>query len=177
MRIDGLMLVTLLLAMAATGAAAQSLELPERPGARPLTTDNVPHIQIGAQPDPALTQALLRHMESINGVVLEETRIGFPGSIGFNLEPDAPVAEPEAIVVGREFAHVHPDGSLHASLSPIAAQHAISQGWAIAHPWADRRAGWEGFVLIYTPTSEDELLNVIAMLEDSFRFVSGTAAD
>lgn len=32
------------------------------------------------------------------------------------LSEEAPVARPEAIVARREFAHIHPDGSLHALL-------------------------------------------------------------
>ncbi|MDD9922576.1 MAG: DUF5519 family protein, partial [Boseongicola sp.] len=73
----------------------------------------------------------------------------------------------------REFAHIHPDGSLHASLSPELAKRAVETGWAVAHPWADQRPGWEGFVMIFTPTSESELDVVFGLVKDSYEFVTG----
>ena len=73
----------------------------------------------------------------------------------------------EVIVGGREFAHLHPDGSLHASLSPERAREAVATGWATPHPWADQREGWEGFVMIYTPQSAEELEVVFHLIVDS----------
>ncbi|MGA9251021.1 MAG: luciferase family protein, partial [Roseobacter sp.] len=80
---------------------------------------------------------------------------------------------PEVIVGGREFAHVHPDGSLHASLKPDVAKMAVNAGWAISHPWADERPGWEGFVMIYTPNSNEELEIVYELVRSSYTFVTG----
>lgn len=74
---------------------------------------------------------------------------------------------------GREFAHLHKDGSLHASLKPELAVEAIEAGWAVAHPWANQRKGWEGFVMIFTPTTSDELEVVKRLVEDSYSFVTG----
>ena len=83
------------------------------------------------------------------------------------------VVRPEVIVRGREFAHIHPDGSLHASLPPQRAQEAVKTGWAIWHPWAKEREGWEGFVMLYTPLSMEELEVTFQLVVDSYNFVTG----
>jgi hypothetical protein len=89
------------------------------------------------------------------------------------LKDGVSVARPEAIVGGREFAHLHPDGSLHASLHPDTARAAVQAGWAVAHPWADQRAGWEGFVMIYTPTTQAELDFVLQLVRGSYTYITG----
>ncbi len=164
----------LALTFASLGAAsADTLPLRETP--IPQTTNGVPHVQIGVQPVPELSQALLNRVGRFPGVNLGATRVSLPGAVGFQLEGDMTLAHPEVIVGGREFAHLHPDGSLHASLEPDLARAAIAAGWAIAHPWASERDGWEGFVMIYTPTTEDELGVVIHLVEQSYSFVTGTS--
>jgi len=50
---------------------------------------------------------------------------------------------------------------------------AIDAGWAVAHPWAKQRAGWEGFVMIFTPSISAELEVVIQLVESSYSFVTG----
>ena len=148
-------------------------DLPKRASPMPQTTDGVPHVQIDVRAVPELSAALLKRVAELPGVELGPTRVSLPGAVGFQLGQDEPLAHPEVIVGGREFAHLHPDGSLHASLKPSLAQNAVQAGWAIAHPWADQREGWEGFVLIYTPTDEEELGIVIQLVEQSYSFVTG----
>ena len=99
--------------------------------------------------------------------------MSLPGAVGFQLTSDVSIAQPQAIVGGREFAHLHPDGSLHASLHPDTARAAIDAGWAVAHPWADQRVGWEGFVMIYTPTTEVELEVVLQLVRGSYSYITG----
>ncbi|OAN84398.1 phospholipase [Jannaschia sp. EhC01] len=161
-----------LLIMSGT-ASAQDRSLPMREMPRPETTNGVPHVQIDVQPVPELSEEMLRQVAEFPGVVLGATRVSLPGAVGFQLAGDVPIAQPQAIVGGREFAHLHPDGSLHASLHPDAARAAIDAGWAVAHPWANRRAGWEGFVMIYTPVTEAELDVVLELLRGSYTFITG----
>ncbi len=158
-----------------TGALAQGTDFPQRNGERPQTTEGVPHIQIGAENVPDLSQRLLDHVAEFPGVVLAATRVSLPGATGFQLVDDLPLAHPEAIVGGREFAHLHPDGSLHAALAPETAVAAVAAGWATPHPWATRNPGWEGFVLIYTPTDEAELETVLRLVDASYTYVTGQA--
>ena len=157
----------------ASSAMAEGIDLPKRATPIPATTNGVPHIQIGVTPIPALSAELLQRVSTIPGVEVRDTVISLPGAKGFWLNEAISIARPEVIVGGREFAHMHPDGSLHASLSPELAVQAVKAGWAIPHPWAKQRPGWDGFVMIYTPGSQSELDVVFRLVEQSYSFVTG----
>lgn len=152
--------------------AAENLNLPQRATQIPATTNGVPHIQIGVEPIPALTNELLSRVADMPGVDLRKTVISLPGAVGFWVADGVRIAHPEVIVGGREFAHMHPDGSLHASLDPDLARSAVAAGWATPHPWSQTRPGWEGFVMIYTPSTIEELDTVYRLVEASFAFVT-----
>lgn len=157
-------------------ASAETLDLPRRETPIPRTTSGVPHVQIGIKPNPAISAELLKRVSEIPGIKIRPTVISLPGALGFWISDDVALARPEAIVGGREFAHLHPDGSLHASLSPALAAQATKAGWAVAHPWADKRPGWRGFVMIYTPASYEELEVVYDLIVQSFTYVTGRDA-
>jgi len=161
------------LAISVMAANAQTPPLPVRETPRPATTNGVPHVQIGVKAEPALTEELLNRVAKLPGIDVRPTVISLPGAKGFWITEGVPLAHPEAIVGGREFAHVHPDGSLHAALDPEKARAAVAAGWATPHPWSTRRPGWGGFVMIYTPTNEQELDLVFQLVLDSYEFVTG----
>lgn len=176
-RLSNLLLISAVASLlsATAPASAQDVTFPIRDGARPDTTNGVPHVQIGVSPVPELSEEMLRQVAEFPGVVLGATRVSLPGAVGFQLTRDVQIAQPQAIVGGREFAHLHPDGSLHASLHPDTARAAIDAGWAVAHPWADQRAGWEGFVMIYSPINEAELDVVLQLVRGSYTYITGEA--
>ena len=158
--------------LGAIAASAGSFKLPNR-GSIPQTTNSVPHIQIGVQPVPQISKELLRRVANFPGVKLQGTIVGRSGSTGFWLNEEMKLARPDVIVRGREFAHLHPDGSLHASLDPAVAAVAVKAGWATPHPWANKNPGWEGFVMLYTPGTKEELEVVYHLVMESYRFVTG----
>ncbi len=162
--------------VAVSSASAEALDLPRRETPIPRTTNGVPHVQIGIEPNPAISAELLKRVSKIPGVRIGPTVISLPGAQGFRISDDVALARPDVIVGGREFAHLHPDGSLHASLSPELAAQAAKAGWAVAHPWADRRPGWQGFVMIYTPANLEELEVVYDLVVRSFAYVTGRDA-
>ncbi|MEM7270761.1 MAG: luciferase family protein [Pseudomonadota bacterium] len=145
---------TILILFAVSARAAQ--ELPVRESPRPPTTNGVPHVQLGVTPDQKIYDQLLARVEAHEAIEIRPTIVSLPGALGFWIEEGVALARPDVIVRGREFAHLHTDGSLHASLAPSLAAEAVAAGWAIPHPWANQRRGWEGFVMIYTPTTEAE---------------------
>lgn len=166
-------LVAVMVGIGASSATAGLDRLPIRTSPIPLTTDGVPHVQIGVEPVPELTAELLARVAGITGVEVRDTVISLPGARGFWLSEDISLAKPDAIVGGREFAHIHPDGSLHASLSPELALEAVEAGWAIHHPWANQRPGWDGFVMIYSPGTIDEMQTVFRLVVGSYNYVTG----
>ncbi|KAA3643024.1 MAG: phospholipase [Chloroflexi bacterium] len=151
--------------------------LPEKPGPRIETTGSVPHTQIGVQPVPPVNDQLFRLAFSLPGVERRDTIVSLPGAHGMWLLDSVPVVQPQAIVAGREFAHIHPDGSLHAPLPFERALEVQETGWGERHPWADEREGWEGFVMLYTPLSFEELEITFQLIVESYSYVTGEPLD
>jgi luciferase-like monooxygenase len=140
--------------------------LPERAGARPRTTPSNPHTQLDQQPiDSRWTDELARRVFALPGVLEEPSAISVPGARALVLAPGEPAGPPEAFLIGREFAHLHPDPdhSLHAMLPPEVVDEAVSAGWAEPHPVALRGLIPRTAVMLYAPRDEAEL-NVIEEL-------------
>lgn len=150
--------------------------LPLRPAPRPPTSKGMPHSQIGVAPEPGVDRELRRRAYALPGVLDRPTVISVVGARALWLADDIELVRPEAILRGREFAHIHPDGSLHASLPPQRAQEAIDTGWAEPHPIAEQ-LGMPGLVMLYTPRTMEELDVVVQLIVDSYNFVTGRAMD
>jgi phospholipase/carboxylesterase len=149
------------------------VEIPERSGPRTETSGSVPHVQIGVEPVEAVNEELYRLAFALPGVENRATIVSLPGARGMWLADGVAIIHPEVIVSGREFAHIHPDGSLHVSLPFERALEAVEKGWAERHPWADERDGWEGLVMLFTPQSMEELDVTIQLIIDSYNYVTG----
>ncbi len=150
------------------------LPLPKRNGPRPLTHKGMPHTQIGVQPAPDVNAELFQRAFALPDVTNQPTVISVPGARALWLDESLPLAHP--IPVGREFAHIHPDGSLHAGLSPERAREAIEAGWAEPHPMA-LYMGNEGGVMLYTPRTMEELEVIFQLIVDSYNFFTGRAVN
>jgi len=151
---------------------ANDFKLPDRTTPIPVTTKGIPHMQIDIRPIPALSEKMVQRVATIPNVEIRATVMSLPGAKGFWVKDHLPLANPETIIRGREFAHIHPDGSLHASLPPKLAQQAVNAGWAIHHPWSTRKESWKGFVMIYTPQSDTELEVVLQLIKASYNFIT-----
>lgn len=150
------------------------LPLPTRSGPRPLTHKGMPHAQIDVRPLPVVNVELFRRAYALPDVEDRPTVISVPGARALWLREDMPLAHPEVIVAGREFAHIHPDGSLHVSLTAERAREAIEAGWAEPHPIAEQ-LGMQGLVMLYTPRTLEELDVIVQLIVDSYNFVTGRA--
>ncbi len=149
------------------------MPLPTRTSQPVKTSGRVPHVQIGMDPVVELNQELYRLAFSLPGVEKRPTIVSLPGTDGMWLSNKLPLANPNAIVSGREFAHIHPDGSLHAPLPFKRALELANTGWGERHPWADQRNGWEGLVMLYTPQTKEELTIVFQLILESYNHVTG----
>ena len=147
--------------------------LPERAGPRTQTTGSVPHVQIGVELVTAVNDELHRRVFALPDVENHPTIASLPGATGMWLSDDIAVARPDVIVSGREFAHIHPDGSLHAPLPVERAREAVEMGWAELHPWAGERDGMDGYVMLFTPQSMDELDVTFQLIVESYNHVTG----
>lgn len=160
-------------AISSGSALAGHKYLPKRATPPPETSTRVPHVQLWVKAVPEVSAELLRRVAALPKVEIRPTVVSLPGAKGFWLLEELALSRPDVIVGGREFAHMHPDGSLHASLSPERAREAVKAGWAVRHPWADKRRGWEGFVLLFTPQSMEELDVTFQLIVDGYNFVTG----
>ena len=147
--------------------------LPRRSGPSPETTGGVPHTQIDVDPVPAIHDELFRRTFALPDVENRPTIVSLPGTRGVWISEGVSLAHPEVIVAGREFTHIHSDGSLHTPLPFSRALEAVDSGWAERHPWADQREGWGGLVLLFTPQSMEELDVVFQLIVESYNFVTG----
>lgn len=151
--------------------------LPVREGPREKTTESVPHVQLDAMPVPEVDAELRRRAFAIPGVEDRPSEISLAGARALWLSADLELERPEVLLSGREFAHIHPDGSLHVWLPVEWAVDVDETGWGELHPWVDRAGFWDGVVMVFTPRTPAEVDVVIRLLVESHRFVSGLDLD
>jgi hypothetical protein len=150
--------------------------LPFRAGDRPRTTPTNPHTQLSQQPDdPGLGAQLARRVFTLPGVSEEPSGISVPGARALVLAEEAAAGPPEAFLIGREFAHLHPapDHSLHAMLPLKIAEEAVAAGWAEPHPVALRGLIPRTAVMLYAPRNHAELDVIEQLVCASHAFARG----
>jgi Family of unknown function (DUF5519) len=152
--------------------------LPKRSGSRPRTTPTNPHTQLEQNPERGeVVEELARRVFSLPGVEESPSAISVPGARALWLRENVPAGPPEAFMIGREFAHIHPmpDGSLHAALPPQVTQEAVEKGWVEQHPVA--RMGYipQNVVMIYAPRDAEEIEVVAGLVVEAYRYAGGTA--
>ena len=143
------------------------LTLPPRGGERPRVTSGIPQIQLNQTASDETLAELSAWAFSLDGVVERPSRASLPGARALTVAPEL-VARSEAMIVGREFAHihVHPNGggSLHVRLPAEKAQEVVDKGWGEWHPLAIGGA-LPGLVMVYAPQSDEDLAMVKAIIE------------
>jgi hypothetical protein len=150
-----------------------STALPQRVGARPTTTPTNPHTQLDQQPtDSRWVEELARRVFALSGVVEAPSRVSVPGARALVLAPGEAAGPPEAFLIDREFAHLHPapDHSLHAMLPIDTATEAVGAGWAEQHPVALRGLIPRNAVMLYAPRDEAELDVIERLVRASHAF-------
>lgn len=103
---------------------------------------------------------------------------GVPGTLGLFLPRSRKGAGEYAFLIGREFAHHHPDdGGLHMTLPRDWCAAVVAQGWGEPHTWAGRPTVSPLTVLVYAPRSADEIEIVRALLVISEQFADASSGD
>lgn len=145
--------------------------LPIRSNPRPQTTESVPHVQIGVELVPEVHDEMVRKVYAIPGVEDLPSVIG--SWRGLSLSEDVTIRINDAVLGDRELGHIHHDGSLHIFLEPSRADQAVDSGWAVHHPYAIQgQIGWDGFVMLYTPQSLEELDVTFQLIVDAYNYVT-----
>jgi hypothetical protein len=147
--------------------------LPARAGDRPRTTPTNPHTQLDQQPtDLRWVDELAERVFALPGVVEQPSGISVPGARALVLAPGEPTGPPEAFLIDREFAHLHPapDHSLHAMLPAETVDEAVAAGWAEPHPVALRGLIPRNAVMLYAPRDEAELDVIERLVRASYAY-------
>ncbi|HVL85060.1 MAG TPA: luciferase family protein [Pseudonocardia sp.] len=151
--------------------------LQQRSGPRPGVSRRMPHTQLDQQPDPGgvVTELARRIFDRLpDGVQIAPSGISVPGARALVLDDDTPTGPPEAFLVGREFAHLHPvpDSSLHLTLTPADVEAATAAGWAEPHPAVATGQVPPTVVMVYAPRTVAEIDVVADLVYRSHRFAS-----
>jgi len=152
--------------------------LPQRVGEAPKITEGMPQLQIGVDAVDVVNAELFRRVYSLPSVQNQLTVISpVEGSRALWVDPAIDVAHPELFPKERELGHIHPDGSLHMTMDPERGQEAVDAGWALFHPAAGTRPGFQGFMLLYTPRDMEELNVICQLIVDGYNHVVGASVD
>jgi len=149
------------------GTIGTGFTLPLRQGESPRVTDGIPHIQLDQTSTPEMLAKLSAWAFSLDGVVEQPSRASLPGAKALIVAPELPIRA-EATIVGREFAHIHPNpnggGSLHLRLPADQANEVVDRGWGEWHPFA-LDGTMVGMVMVYAPRSDEDLAVVQTIIE------------
>ena len=153
-----------------------SFQLPPRRGERPVTGHTIPHLQHTQKSPNSIREALKAWaLCTLPDVREEDTRVSIHSTRAFWLAEEVEARRADAFMPpagGREFAHLHADGSLHLCVSDEAVQEIASSGWGEPHPLRDRGVNE---VLFYAPRDAAELDFAKRALGESYRYATGRA--
>ena len=143
--------------------------LPSRQGAPPQVTEGIPHIQLDQTASDEMLAELSAWAFSLDGVVEQPSQASLPGTRALTVASDLP-ARAEAMIVGREFAHIHRQpnggGSLHLRIPIDQAEKVVDKGWGEWHPFAIDGT-MPGLVMVYAPRSDEDLEAVKTIIESA----------
>lgn len=147
--------------------------LPTRDGPRVETTGSVPHVQLAPGSPVEVLEDLHRRLDRLPDVTKHVSVQSLPGAIGIWLDEDVELRHPECAAGGEEFAHLHPDGSFHVSLSPARIPAAVNAGWAERHPSSFTNPRMVSYVMLFAPRTAGEVDVTMQLLVDAYNFLTG----
>jgi hypothetical protein len=152
--------------------------MPEREGPRPKTGDHVPHLQLSdTSPPEFVDELMVWAINRLPDVREEPTRISVSTTRALWLDESVSVAHDDAFMPpagGREFAHVHADGSMHLCVSDEAVSELVEKCWGEPHPMKNEGVNE---VLCYAPRTRQEIEVVKRALIESYRYATGRKLD
>ena len=146
--------------------------LPPREGTPGVTTGDVPHFQLNPESTPELIAQLFDEIFSVSFFENRASTLSIDARAIWVTE-GIEITRPECVISGREVAHIHLDGSLHAVLPHERIPDAEAAGWVELHPWAGVNPGFEAFVMVFAPRSSDDVAVIVELVFESLNFVTG----
>ncbi|NOH79862.1 hypothetical protein F0231_08890 [Vibrio sp. RE86] len=153
----------------------QLLQLPQRSGEKPMTTQHIPHSQLNQHGPDDVVEKLHDFCFSLSNVLNEASGISVPGARALVMHSNSECNH-EAFMIGREFAHIHPhpdSGSMHLKLNIEDANEVIEKGWGENHFLVTKGILAPGLIMVFSPRSEEELETIKSIIQSSYEFALG----
>ncbi|WP_420334164.1 phospholipase [Roseibium sp.] len=147
---------------------------PRRSGPKPETTRQIPHSQLTQHGPDAVIERLHDWCFALPDVKNEHIGISVPGARALVLHEECD-CNPDAFMVGREFAHIHPhpdNGSMHVKLSAEDARDIIAAGWGEDHFLVTLGHYPPGLIMVFSPRDDAELKVVKRIVARSHAFAT-----
>ena len=148
--------------------------IPERQGEAPEIGQVPPQLQFSDKSPREIYQKFHHWMFSTFPKVRKEpTRISVPSSIAMWLDENQDVGHIDAFMPpkgGREFTHLHLDGSIHTVVASEIEEEIISKKWGVRHMYYNRGVKE---VLVYAPRNEKELEVLKSIVIKSYEYATG----
>jgi hypothetical protein len=151
--------------------------LQQRSGSRPRVGRQYPCLQLTQADEPGAQQALLELVQDWPGLTVTAPRQSITGCKALALSETLARGQGEAFILGREFAHVREEGSVHAALAPEWAVDVMKKGWGQLHPLALYGLIAPQSVVFYAPRDDEELDVVERILIASYSYSCGRRVD
>lgn len=151
------------------------LTLPRRKGAKPQTTNFIPHSQVTQHGPDDIIEKLHEWCFALPDVTNEPSGISVPGARALVLDGDCHCNH-DAFMIGREFAHIHPhpdQGSMHVKLPAQDANNVIDAGWGEDHFLVTIGHYPPGLIMVFSPRDDDELEVVKTIVIRSYEYATG----
>lgn len=133
-------------------------------------------MQLDQQPvAPRLRDELAHRVFSLPDVEERPSAISVPGARALWLKDDVIPAGPDVFMIGREFAHLHPepDQSLHMILPEALVEPVVGGGWGELHPVASLGLIPATAVMVFAPRDDQEIEIVYQLVSASYTNAGG----
>jgi hypothetical protein len=151
-----------------------NFHLPRRNGEAPEIGKEPPQLQFSNQSPRDIYLKFHDWMFStFPKVRMEPTRISVSTSIAMWLDENESVGHSDAFMPssgGREFTHLHLDGSIHTVVGTEVEDEIINNKWGVRHMYYDRGVKE---ILMFAPRNEVELEIVKTVVIKSYEYASG----
>ncbi len=151
-----------------------TLKIVPRKGERPNTKKiEFGHDQLDKFSPAGYRERVIEEIAKLPGVTIGRSQVSEPSSVGFHLANGKGPKDAFLYQGTIEFAHIHTTGFLHISMPVSLLQPLIENGWAEFHPVTKRQEFYDNILMLYAPTTEEELEFVIEVITVSYRNALG----
>lgn len=147
--------------------------LPDRRGGHAQIAHQFPCPQLTQVDRPTAQDEIVALAVGWPGVSVAEPRQTIPGARALVLARELALGQGEAFILGREFAHVRAEGSVHAALAPEWGELVMQRGWGRLHPLALFGLIQPQSLVFYAPRDADELHTIERILIAAYAYACG----